>query len=135
MPRQSLQTLVQHLHKLVRPPEGGPADGELLARFVRCKDPVAFAALIERHGLMVRGVCRRLLRQESDVDDAFQATFLVLLRKAYTIRKTQSLGSWLYGVAFRIAHRARSESDRRSGYEKQARTWAVEVSLSRLAAA
>src|SRR4029077_16370031 len=68
-----------------------------------------------------RGVCRRLLRQESDVDDAFQATFLVLLRKAYTIRKTQSLGSWLYDVAFRIARRARAESGRRPGYEKQAR--------------
>src|SRR5713101_7654266 len=121
MPKQTLQTLVRHLHKLVHPPEGGPADGELLERFVKRKDSVAFAALVERHGPMVRGVCRRLLAQESDVDDAFQATFLVLLRKADTIRKTPSLGSWLYGVAFRIAHRARAESGRRSGYEKKGR--------------
>src|SRR5712692_2848542 len=120
MPKQTLQTLVRHLHKLVHPPEGGPADGELLERFVKRKDALAFAALVERHGPMVRGVCRRLLRQESDVDDAFQATFLVLLRKAHTIRKSRSVGSWLYGVAYRIACRARAESDRRSGYEKQA---------------
>src|SRR6266849_2694017 len=121
MPKQRLQTLARRLHKLVGPPAGGTADGELLARFVARQDSAAFATLVERHGPMVRGVCRRLLQQESDVDDTFQATFLVLLRKADTIRKTQSLGSWLYGVAFRIARRARTESGRRSGYEQQAR--------------
>jgi RNA polymerase sigma factor (sigma-70 family) len=108
MPKQPLQTLVRHLHQLARPPENAAADDQdLLARFVKHRDSIAFAALVQRHGLMVRGVCKRLLRQESDVDDAFQATFLVLLRKAHTIRKRHSLASWLYGVAFRIARRAR----------------------------
>src|SRR5215468_8375765 len=75
----------------------GPTDGELLGRFVAQRDGTAFAALLERHGPMVLGVCRRVLRNEADAEDAFQATFLVLVRKAHCVR-SRNVGSWLYGV-------------------------------------
>ena len=68
-----------------------------------------------RHGPMVLGVCRQLLRDPNDVDDAFQATFLVLVRKAGTLRRCDLLGNWLYGVAYRVAMRARSQAARRIG--------------------
>src|SRR5205814_244504 len=84
-------------------------DQDLLERFVDHQDRSAFTALVQRHGPMVRGVCWRVLHNEAEVDDAFQATFLVLLRKARSVRKQRSLGSWLYGVAFRTALRALSE--------------------------
>ncbi|WP_165227304.1 RNA polymerase sigma factor [Aquisphaera insulae] len=83
-------------------------EGQLLARFACDRDQRAFAALVERHGPMVLGVCRQLLRDPNDVDDAFQATFLVLVRKAGSLRRTDLLGNWLYGVAYRVALRARS---------------------------
>src|SRR5579859_7784947 len=77
----------------------GQTDADLLERFVSQRDEVAFAALLERHGAMVLGVCRRILHDEHRAEDAFQATFLVLVRKASTIRKQQSIASWLHGVA------------------------------------
>ena len=77
----------------------GSSEGELLDRFVRARDESAFEALVARHGPMVLGVCRQLLRDPNDVDDAFQATFLVLVRKAATLRRCDLLGNWLYGVA------------------------------------
>ena len=89
----------------------GSSEGELLDRFVRARDESAFEALVARHGPMVLGVCRHLLRDPNDVDDAFQATFLVLVRKAATLRQCELLGNWLYGVAMR----ARSQAARRSG--------------------
>ncbi len=85
----------------------GMAEGELLERFVASQDESAFEALIARHGPMVLGVCRRLLRDPNDVDDAFQATFLVLVRKAGTLQQRHLLGNWLYGVAHRVATRSR----------------------------
>ena len=93
----------------------GSSEGELLDRFVRARDESAFEALVARHGPMVLGVCRQLLRDPNDVDDAFQATFLVLVRKAATLRQCELLGNWLYGVAMRVAMRARSQAARRSG--------------------
>ena len=93
----------------------GSTEGELLDRFVRCRDESAFEALVARHGSMVLGVCRQLLRDPNDVDDAFQATFLVLVRKAATLRRCDLLGNWLYGVAYRVAMRARSQAARRMG--------------------
>ena len=86
----------------------GLTEGQLLDRFATSRDESAFEALVERHGPMVLGVCRQLLRDPNDVDDAFQATFLVLVRKAGTLRQKELLGNWLYGVAYRVALRARS---------------------------
>src|SRR5437868_5655112 len=90
------------LARLGPPPTGtvtGVGEGQLLERFVTGRDEVAFEALVARHGPMVLGVCRRLLRDPMDVEDAFQATFLVLVRRAAAIRRRESLSPWLYGVA------------------------------------
>src|SRR6516165_5817613 len=75
------------------------ADGVLLSRFASRRDEAAFAALVRRHGPMVLGVCRRLLRDPHDADDAFQAAFLVLVHKASSIAPRHAVGNWLYGVA------------------------------------
>jgi RNA polymerase sigma factor (sigma-70 family) len=95
----------------------GLSEGILLERFVSHRDEAAFGALVARHGPMVLGVCRRLLRDESDVDDAFQATFLVLVRRAGAIRRRELLGHWLFGVAHRVAVRARALAARRRLHE------------------
>ncbi len=92
----------------------GATEGELLERFVSGRDESAFEALLARHGPMVLRVCRQLLRDPNDVDDAFQATFLILVRKAGTLRRCELLGNWLYGVAYRVAMRARALSARRT---------------------
>src|SRR5436853_5537173 len=94
-------------------PEGGPSDAELLKRFSSGRDEAAFAELVDRHGPMVLGVCRRVLRDPHDAEDAFQATFLVLAHKARSINRPQALGGWLYCVAQRTALRARLERGRR----------------------
>jgi RNA polymerase sigma factor (sigma-70 family) len=86
---------------------------QLLERFIAGRDETAFAGLIERHGKMVWHVCRRVLRHEQDIEDAFQAVFLVLARRAASIRKAEAVGSWLYGVAYRIAVRARRQMEER----------------------
>jgi len=91
----------------------GLSEAQLLERFAARRDGAAFAALVERHGPMVLGVCRRFLRDPNDVDDAFQAVFLVLIRKASGLRRKELLGNWLYGVACRVAVRARSLAAKR----------------------
>src|SRR3954470_9310433 len=83
----------------------GPTDGQLLARFAAARDEAAFAELVRRHGPVVLAACRRILGPHAD--DAFQATFLVLARKAASIRDPRALGNWLYGVARHAALRAR----------------------------
>jgi RNA polymerase sigma factor (sigma-70 family) len=93
---------------------------DLLRGFVEQHDEAAFVSLLRRHGPMVLGVCRALLPNEADVEDAFQATFLVFAGKASSIRKTSSLGSWLHGVAYRMARRAQTEFARRQRYERLA---------------
>jgi RNA polymerase sigma factor (sigma-70 family) len=97
-----------------------PTDGELLGRFAARRDEAAFEALLRRHGPMVLGVCRRVLHDPHEADDAFQATFLVLVRKAASIVKQPSVASWLYGVAFRIARKAKARACRRRACEGQA---------------
>ena len=88
-------------------------DRVLLQRFATTHDQAAFAELLQRYGPLVLGICRRRLRHEQDAEDAFQATFLVLIRSARSIRRQQSIGSWLYGVALRVAGKARIKSLRR----------------------
>jgi RNA polymerase sigma factor (sigma-70 family) len=97
---------------------GDLADRDLLRRFVSAHDEAAFACLVRRHGSMVLGLCRKLLRHEQDAEDAFQAAFLVLARKAGAIRNHAAVGSWLYGVAFRVANKLRLSRARRLQHEK-----------------
>src|ERR1017187_7526953 len=99
----------------------GLSDRQLLGRFLASRDEVAemaFAVLVERHGAMVLGVCRRILGDSHDAEDAFQATFLVLVRRAGAIRVEGSLGKWLFGVATRVAARAKCETRRRRVRER-----------------
>jgi RNA polymerase sigma factor (sigma-70 family) len=104
----------------------GLSEGQLLHRFAT-GDQGAFEALVARHGPTVLGVCRRMLHDSPDVEDAFQATFLVLLRKAGALRDAEALSPWLHGVAYRVAARIRSHSARRPAEEsKSARPEAVE---------
>jgi RNA polymerase sigma factor (sigma-70 family) len=96
-----------------------PADEVLLARFKARQEEAGFAALVQRHGPLVLGVCRRLLRHEQDAEDAFQAVFCVLARKAGAIRRGTAVGGWLYAVASRIARRARAFQVRRRMRERE----------------
>src|SRR5262245_13339046 len=112
-----LQNFLAHLRRAV-PPQGAPTDGQLLARFVDSCDEAAFTDLLRRHGPLVLSVCRRLARHEQDAEDAFQATFLVLVKKAGSVAGRDSVGGWLHGVAFRAALKAREATARRR--ERQA---------------
>src|SRR5690242_3927214 len=103
---QKAGRVLRHIRRLVTGEQvAGAADAEMLSRFARHRDEGAFAELVRRHSPLVLGVCRRLLRQEQDAEDVFQATFLVLARKAGAVRKKRSLGSFLYGVASRLARK------------------------------
>jgi RNA polymerase sigma factor (sigma-70 family) len=95
----------------------GLTDGQLLDRFVFRREPAAFEALIRRHGPMVWGVCRRVLLDGHDAEDAFQATFLVLARKAASVDPREKVGNWLYGVAYHTAKKARAMRTRRRSRE------------------
>jgi RNA polymerase sigma factor (sigma-70 family) len=109
----------KQLGKVLRELEGfaGPGDGELLERFLGCRDEAAFGALVRRHGPMVLGVCRRVLRNEADAEDAFQATFLVLVRRGESVWPRNMVGNFLYGVALRTAQQARRAAARRRAKE------------------
>ncbi len=96
----------------------GLGEGQLLERFIALRDEAAFEAIIARHGPMVLGVCRRVLRDPNDADDAFQATFLILVKKAGAIKDADHLGPWLYGVAQRVAVKARAVASRRLARER-----------------
>ncbi|HZY83948.1 MAG TPA: sigma-70 family RNA polymerase sigma factor [Gemmataceae bacterium] len=99
---------------------GGLGDGELLECYVTDRDEAAFAALLRRHGPMVLGVCRRVLRHEADAEDAFQATFLVLVRKAHTVVPRGMVSNWLYGVAHNTARKAKAMARKRRSKEAEA---------------
>jgi RNA polymerase sigma factor (sigma-70 family) len=98
---------------------GGLSDGQLLDRFVERKEGPVFEAIVRRHGPMVWGVCRRVLRDHHDAEDAFQATFLVLARKATSVMPREKIGNWLYGVAYQTARKARAVRARRRARESQ----------------
>lgn len=96
-----------------------PTDGQLLDCFVNRREPTALEILVRRHGPMVWGVCRRMLHNHHDVEDAFQATFLVLVRRAASIMPREMVGNWLYGVAHQTARKARTTTAKRRARERQ----------------
>src|ERR1700704_4625880 len=110
-------SVLQHIRSAAAPGDG-PTDGELLARFVERRDENAFAALVGRHGPMVLGVCRRILGNDADSEDAFQATFLVLVRKAPSLTARAILGDWLHGVARYTALKAKAAAVHRRAKEQ-----------------
>jgi RNA polymerase sigma factor (sigma-70 family) len=116
--RQLAPALRRLCRFLAQPEADAVADAQLVHRFVRRRDEAAFELLVWRHGPMVHGVCRRLLRHEQDAEDAFQATFLLLARKAGSINSRGSVASWLYKVAYRVALRARTAGLRRASRQE-----------------
>src|SRR6516165_6833195 len=96
------------------------SDADLLERFRARHEEAAFTLLVQRHGPMVLAVCRRVLGDRHEAEDASQATFLVLVRRASAIRKQASLASWLYGVAYRVAVKARARATTRRARERKA---------------
>ncbi|HEY7425112.1 MAG TPA: sigma-70 family RNA polymerase sigma factor [Gemmataceae bacterium] len=115
-----IEPIIQHLRRVVlRDDKVGMTDGQLLERFITHRDAAAFEALVRRHGPMVLGVCHRLLGNLHDAEDGFQATFLVLARKAASVSPRERVGNWLYGVAYTTAVRARAANAKRRLRERQ----------------
>src|SRR5262249_17673241 len=120
MATNSMRTILQHLRSAVLLRDGaGMTDAQLLHSFAAHRDEAAFAALVRRHAPMVWGVCRRGLHNYQDAEDAFQATFLILVRKAASIASRELLANWLYGVAYNTALKARAKADRKRTRERQ----------------
>jgi RNA polymerase sigma factor (sigma-70 family) len=120
MPSGPLGLMLRRLIGRPRPADLG--DDELLQRFVVCRDMGAYETLVQRYGPLVLGVCRRVLQDEHDAEDAFQATFLVFARRAATIHNQGAVGSWLAGTAYRISLKARAATLRRRVQEREAGT-------------
>jgi RNA polymerase sigma factor (sigma-70 family) len=118
-----LGSVLRHLQQLAEAPAGGqPTDRELLDRFRAGGDETAFTALVRRHGRLVAGVCRHVLHHEQDAEDAVQATFLILARRADRVRKPEALASWLHSVAYRVAQTAQRTAARQRARERQIMT-------------
>ncbi len=115
MAAQRLRQVLRQLHSSVET----LSDAQLLSRFVAARDETAFAALVRRHGRMVMGVSRRILGHVQDAEDVFQATFLVLARQAHAVVRRETIGSWLYRVAYRTALDAKAVRARRRVKEGQ----------------
>lgn len=115
-----MNAVLRYIQRLVAVEQSrAQGDQELLRRFVKDRDEAAFAALVERHGPLVWSACRRLLKSEQDAEDVLQATFLVFVRKAASLGQG-SVGNWLYGVAYRLALKARTQAARRRARERLA---------------
>lgn len=119
MAASKTEGLTHHLRRIMLRADGaGMPDGQLLEAFISHRDAAAFEALVRRHGPMVLGVCRRILRDPHDAEDAFQATFLVLARKAASVSPRERVGNFLYGVAHTTAIRARAANSKRRSRER-----------------
>jgi RNA polymerase sigma factor (sigma-70 family) len=122
-------SLIAYLRRTAQPADGGQlSDGQLLDAYVTDKDHAAFAALVRRHGPMVLGVCRRVLGDAHEAEDAFQATFFVLVRKAGAVSPREMVGSWLHGVAYHVARRAKLATGRRLARERKKMAMAASAS-------
>ncbi len=129
MADRSLTPLAKQLRRLVESASLAPlTDAELLGRFVAVGDQAAFEALVRRHGPAVLAACLQVLSDPADAEDAFQATFLTLARKAGSVRKPEKVGAWLFGAARRVALEARANARRRRDREAEARRRAAQVS-------
>ena len=115
-------SLGEHLRRLAQVTDSELTDGQLLEQFHTTRNEDAFASLVRRHGPMVWSVCRRMLLNETDAEDAFQATFLVLVRKSGSVVPRERVGNWLYGVACLTAKKARTVAGRRNATERQVET-------------
>jgi RNA polymerase sigma factor (sigma-70 family) len=130
--------LTERVAPSVEPPRGGAAslehlsDAQLLTRFFQAQEDAAFTALLARHGGMVYNVCRRVLSHASDAEDAFQAAFLVLVRKGATLRQPSGLASWLYGVAYRTARKVKARAAVRTKIERKAVAMQLEPDVNDL---
>jgi RNA polymerase sigma factor (sigma-70 family) len=121
MPDGDLHAVAEFIHGLVVDPDlASQTDRELLKRFLADRDENAFEALVLRHGPLVLALCRRILRDPQDAEDAFQAAFLVFVRRAASIARPELLGNWLYGVASRTARAARAAAEKRRAKEAEA---------------
>ncbi len=119
MPAPNLGSYLRRLQQAMAAETLAPCtDRDLVERFCASQDEVAFRAILDRHGAMVLNVCRRALNSTADIEDAFQATFLVLVRRGHAIRRPASLGSWLHGVARRTALKVRTEAACRTRHEQ-----------------
>src|SRR5580765_6642615 len=123
------RSLVDLLHRSAAAP-----DAELLARFLDARDEAAFAAIVERHGTMVLGVCRRMLGHTPDAEDAFQAVFFALARNARSVRRRASLAAWLYGAATRVCLKLRRGYARLRTTNEPAEAISNEDPLARMSA-
>jgi RNA polymerase sigma factor (sigma-70 family) len=112
-------SLLRFIRRLALRSDEDATDRQLLERFASVRDEAAFTTLVARHGPMVLGVCRRVLPNDHDAEDAFQAAFLVLARKAGSVRQPGALGNWLYGVAYRTALEARTKASKRRARERE----------------
>ena len=113
MPIRPMNEVLQHLRSTLVPEGADRTDGQLLECFLSRGEPAALEALVCRHAPMVWGVCLRVLGRDHDAEDAFQATFLVLVRKGASVWPRERVGPWLYGVAYRTALKARTLAARR----------------------
>jgi RNA polymerase sigma factor (sigma-70 family) len=121
MAQIAVNRVLRHIRQAaLRQDVAGLTDGELLEAYLRRGDHAAFEGLVRRHGAMVLGVCRRVLRNDADAEDAFQATFLVLVKKAGSIRSPSAISNWLYGVAHTTALRAKAMNRKRQTREREA---------------